>query len=152
MPSKRHSRIARTGVILAAIGVFLLGVTQHYWSINDQYDVFFAQFYAHILSAFSIAPPVAEPAFIAGGFSLTEELAVRINYGIAFSCALAAILFAFLARRRQESPVYAGASIVFGIGVFILFSLKFGLLVIAACFLIMLAQKEPGIDPVSQGN
>ncbi|AZZ90368.1 hypothetical protein [Hahella sp. KA22] len=145
MQPNRHSKIAGTGVILAALGVLLLGVTQYYWSINEQYDVFFAQFYAHILSAFSIAPPVAEPAFIAGGFSLTEELAVQINYGIAFSCALAAILFAFLARRRQESPVYAGASIVFGIGVSILFSLKFGLLVIAACFLIMLTRKKRGI-------
>ncbi|WLQ12318.1 hypothetical protein O5O45_21565 [Hahella aquimaris] len=153
MPPNRHSKIAGTGVILAALGVLLLGVTQYYWSINDQYVTFFAQFYAHILSAFSIAPPVAEPAFITGGFSLTEELAVQINHGIAFSGALAAIFCAFLARRRKESPVYAGASLVFGAGVFILFNLTLGLLVVTACFLIMLAQKKsPPSIPFPQEN
>ncbi|WP_431687945.1 hypothetical protein [Hahella sp. NBU794] len=142
MPPKRHSKIAGAGVILAALGVLLLGVTQYYWSINDQYVTFFAQFYAHILSAFSIAPPVAEPAFITGGFSLTEELAVQINHGIAFSCALAAIFFALLARRRKESPVYGGAALVFGVSVFILFNLKVGLLVVTACFLVMFIRKK----------
>ena len=124
-----NNKLSKIGMILAALGIGIFLVAQHYWSYFDGVNLVIAPYYAKLLSLFS-EPVISEPGFTSRGFSLTEDLSIYITAGIAFMFGLLAIVLSFVSMYKNEVRSYSMASLLLGNAVFILYSLKIALFVL----------------------
>jgi len=123
------NKFSKIGIILAALGIGIFLLAQHYWRYYDGVNLVIAPYYAKLLSFFS-DPVISEPAFTSNDFSLTEDIAIYITAGIAFVFGALAIVLSFFSMHKNEVVSLSIASLLLGNAVFISFSLKIALFIL----------------------
>ncbi len=124
-----NNKFSKIGIVIAALGIGIFLVAQHYWRSYDGVNLVIAPYYAWLLSLFS-EQVISEPAFTSQGFSLTEDLSIYITAGIAFILGLSAIALSFVSMYKNEIASYTIAPFLLGNSVFILYSLKIALFIL----------------------
>ena len=124
---------SKTAVLLALVGGILYLAAYNSWLFNDGTDLTLASYFAGILSLFS-STTYPEQTMQVAGFSLTEDMSIKIAIATAFLLAATAIVLSLWAIAQQENSLLFSLAMLPGIGVFTLFNfqLAFGLLLASA--------------------
>ncbi len=124
---------SKTAVLLALVGGILYLAAYNSWLFNDGTDLTLASYFAGILSLFS-STTYPEQSLQVAGFSLTEDISIKIAIAAAFLLATLAIVLSLWAIVQQENSMLFSLAMLLGIGVFTLFDfqLALGLLLVSA--------------------
>jgi len=124
---------SKTAVLLALAGGILYLAAYNSWLFNDGTDLTLASYFAGILSLFS-STTYPEQSLQVAGFSLTEDISIKIAIAAAFLLATLAIVLSLWAIVQQENSMLFSLAMLLGIGVFTLFDfqLALGLLLVSA--------------------
>mgnify|MGYP000449570312 CR=1 FL=1 len=124
---------SKTAVLLALVGGILYLAAYNSWLFNDGTDLTLASYFAGILSLFS-STTYPEQSLQVAGFSLTEDISIKIAIAAAFLLATLAIVLSLWAIVQQENSMLFSLAMLLGIGVFTLFNfqLALGLLLVSA--------------------